>query len=50
MENNFVGKCSMEIGMFKTKQRCLVRNKIKHQKAYKIEKALTPLGKISIVL
>jgi hypothetical protein len=30
--------------------RCLVRNKIKHRKKYKIRKSLTPLGKISVVL
>ena len=29
--------------------RCLVRNKIKHRKKYKIGKSPTPLGKISIV-
>jgi hypothetical protein len=30
--------------------RCLVRNKIKHRKKYKIGKSPTPEGKISIVL
>ena len=30
--------------------RCLVRNKIKHRKKYKIGKSPTPLGKITIVL
>ena len=30
--------------------RCIVRNKIKHRKKYKIGKSPTPLGKITIVL
>ena len=30
--------------------RCLVRNKIKHRKKFKIGKSPTPLGKITMVL
>jgi hypothetical protein len=43
--------CGKTLDGMETKTiRCLVRNKIKHRKKYKIGKSPTPLGKITIVL